>query len=199
MFVILFVLKNKSTVLQRVRQLKLTHETQPSTNRHFLSGTNKHRYVSPNRFMDILGKQLWQTDKLANREHKAEIGAETAATEVRFGRERVPEIENRPPYSPKNRQLARINIDTTISHRVCLLVFIVHFAKTIELFASYKLYSCYTYIQTRYTCLKSHLVNFNIMNHISYVKYYRAVPPLFNDFRGCIFDQQAGQSVIDFP
>lgn len=82
--------------------------------------------------MDILGKQLWQTDKLANREHKAEIGAETAATEVRFGRERVPEIENRPPYSPKNRQLARINIDTTISRRVCLLVFIVHFAKTIE-------------------------------------------------------------------
>lgn len=105
--------------------------------------------------MDILGKQLWQTDKLANREHKAEIGAETAATEVRFGRERVPEIENRPPYSPKNRQLARINIDTTISHRVCLLVFIVHFAKTIEaveLFASYKLYSCYrSYTHTVHT------------------------------------------------
>lgn len=110
----------------------MTHETDRSTNRHFLSGTNKHRYVSSNRFMDILGKQLWQTDKLANREHRAETCGETAATEVRFGRERVPEIENRPPYSPKNRQLARINIDTTISHRLCLLVFIVHFAKTIE-------------------------------------------------------------------
>lgn len=82
--------------------------------------------------MDILGKQLWQADKLANREHRAEIGGETAATEVRFGREHVPEIENRPPYSPKNRQLARINIDTTISHRLCLLVFIVHTGETIE-------------------------------------------------------------------